>query len=211
MPRSSTLGAEHGVRRPVFLAGTPEPRGGKWRFEAYKTFSPDTGIAFESSAGGLRLFHAPSQGRSAWTIFLPRASPSTGVVAANDNMAMGAIEALRQVGLARRRRPIFRDRFRRSAAGWIGSPPLTTVAQPFERMANLAHSETVVAQLARDGRFQIVSLLPSRSSAAAHADVNSNDIREPPPMSLGATRLPPHQDRIEALGPKLGARTPRPS
>jgi DNA-binding LacI/PurR family transcriptional regulator/signal transduction histidine kinase/ActR/RegA family two-component response regulator len=136
---------EHGVRRPVFLAGTPKNPEAQVRLEAYQEVLARNGIAFDPSLLACGYF-MPKQGRSAMDGLLAKGVTFDAVVAANDNMALGAIEALRKWG-----RRVPRDvpviGFDDLPLAASGNPPLTTVAQPLARMADLA-VETVLAQLA---------------------------------------------------------------
>jgi DNA-binding LacI/PurR family transcriptional regulator/signal transduction histidine kinase/ActR/RegA family two-component response regulator len=217
---------EHGVCRPVFLAGTPQNPEAQVRFEAYKDVLARHGIPFDPALVACGYF-MPKQGRSAMDNLLATGVAFDGVVAANDNMAMGAIEALRKWG-RRVPRDIPVTGFDDLPLAGLGSPPLTTVAQPLDRMANLA-IETVVAQLAGRQVPDCV-VLPSRfvcrrscgceferypsrvgsppASPAAHhrgrawEPFQGSHIRAAPNVARSGTPSL-HQDRIEALGPKL--------
>ena len=76
-------------------------------------------------------------GRAAANALLDAADPPTAIFAFNDNMAVGAIQAAAQRGLARAARPV-RRRLRRARASRIVTPNLTTVRQPLEEMGRLA-------------------------------------------------------------------------
>jgi signal transduction histidine kinase/DNA-binding LacI/PurR family transcriptional regulator/ActR/RegA family two-component response regulator len=217
---------EHGVRRPVFLAGTPQNPEAQARFEAYRDVLARHGIPFDPALVACGYF-MPKQGRSAMDSLLAAGVAFDGVVAANDNMAMGAIEALRKWG-RRVPRDIPVTGFDDVPLAGSGSPPLTTVAQPFERMANLA-IETVVAQLAGRQVPDCVELpsqfvcrrscgceferYPSRvgsppASPAAHhrgrawEPFQGSHIRTAPDV-VRSEAPPLHQDRIAALGSRL--------
>ncbi len=190
---------EHGVRRPVFLAGTPQNPEAEVRFEAYKDVLARHGIAFDPALVACGYF-MPKQGRSAMDNLLATGVAFDGVVAANDNMAMGAIEALRKWG-RRVPRDIPVTGFDDLPLAGLGSPPLTTVAQPFERMANLA-IETVVAQLAGRQVPDCV-VLPSRFVCRRSCGCEFERYPRAAPDVARSDAPSPHQDRIEALGPKL--------
>ena len=210
---------EHGVRRPVFLAGTPKNPEAQARFDAYKDILARHGIPFDPALVACGYFR-PNQGRSAMDDLLATGVVFDAVVAANDNMAIGAIEALRKWG-RRVPRDIPVTGFDDLPLAGLGSPPLTTVAQPFELMANLA-IETVVAQLAGQQVPNCV-VLPYRFVCRRSCGC---EFEQHPRTTLVAAKngeLPPHQDRqqdrqqdqhkdrhhdrhhdrIEALGPKL--------
>jgi DNA-binding LacI/PurR family transcriptional regulator/signal transduction histidine kinase/ActR/RegA family two-component response regulator len=190
---------EHGVRRPVFLAGTPNNPEAQARLEAYQDVLARNGIPFDPSLLACGHF-MPKQGRSAMDGLLARGVTFDAVVAANDNMALGAIEALRKWG---RRVPrdvpvIGFDDLPLAAAG---NPPLTTVAQPLARMADLA-IETVLAQLAGRSvpeRVVLPSQFVCRRSCGCefeqHAKASAPVAKDDAP-ALG-------REQILALRPKL--------
>jgi DNA-binding LacI/PurR family transcriptional regulator/signal transduction histidine kinase/ActR/RegA family two-component response regulator len=203
------LVAEHGVRRPVFLAGTPKNPEAQVRFEAYKAVLARHGIPFDPALVACGYF-MPEQGRSAMDSLLAAGVAFDGVVAANDNMAIGAIEALRKWG-RRVPRDIPVTGFDDLPIAGMGSPPLTTVAQPFDSMANLA-IETVVAQLAGRSVPDCVAL-PSRFVCRRscgcefdrHPRATPAAAKEMAPFTHHAGHRDRHQDRIEALAPKLAS------
>jgi DNA-binding LacI/PurR family transcriptional regulator len=126
----------HGCRRLVFLAGTPQNPEAEARFCAYRDVLDRNGIAFDSDLVAPGLLRT-NTGRMAMEGILARGVAFDGVVAANDEMAFGAIEALRKAG---RRVPkdVPITGFDDLVLARLGNPPLTTVAQPFGLVANLA-------------------------------------------------------------------------
>jgi DNA-binding LacI/PurR family transcriptional regulator/signal transduction histidine kinase/ActR/RegA family two-component response regulator len=186
---------EHGVRRPVFLAGTPKNPEAQARFDAYQDVLARHGILFDPALVACGYFML-KQGRSAMDNLLAAGVAFDGVVAANDNMAIGAIEALRKWG-RRVPRDIPVTGFDDLPLGGLGSPPLTTVAQPLDRMATLA-IETVLAQLAGQEVPDCV-VLPSRFVCRRSCGC---EFEQPPRTApAAATNGAPtgHHDRIEAL------------
>jgi DNA-binding LacI/PurR family transcriptional regulator/signal transduction histidine kinase/ActR/RegA family two-component response regulator len=149
---------EHGVRRPVFLAGTPKNPEAQERFDAYRDVLARNNIPFDPALVACCHF-LPNPARSAIDNLLASGVAFDAVVAANDNMALGAIEALRKWS-----RHVPRDipvtGFDDMPLAGLGNPPLTTVAQPIDRMADLA-IETVMAQLSGQEVPDCV-VLPSR-------------------------------------------------
>jgi DNA-binding LacI/PurR family transcriptional regulator/signal transduction histidine kinase/ActR/RegA family two-component response regulator len=135
---------EHGVRRPAFLAGTPKNPEAQTRLDAYQTVLARNGIPFDPSLVVCGYF-MPEPGRRAMDSLLAAGATFDAVVAANDNMALGAIEALRKWG-RRVPRDVPVTGFDDLPVVGAGNPSLTTVAQPLDRMANLA-IETLLAQL----------------------------------------------------------------
>ncbi len=136
---------DHGVRRPAFLAGTPKNPEAQERLDTYKAVLSRNGIPFDPALVTCGHF-MPKQGRAAMDELLGTGIAFDAVIAANDNMALGAIEALRKWG-RRVPRDIPVTGFDDLPLAGVCNPPLTTVSQPLERMAGLA-VETVLAQLA---------------------------------------------------------------
>jgi DNA-binding LacI/PurR family transcriptional regulator/signal transduction histidine kinase/ActR/RegA family two-component response regulator len=189
---------DHGVRRPVFLAGTSKNPEAQARFAAYRTVLARHDIPFDPALVVCGFF-MPKQGRAAMDSLLAAGVPFDAVVAANDNMALGAIEALRKWG-RRVPRDVPVTGFDDLPLAGLGNPPLTTVAQPLGRMADLA-IETVVAQL--EGReVPACVVLPSRfvcrRSCGCEFEANPRGAPKPTaPVGL--------VERLQALRPKLAS------
>src|ERR1017187_5611956 len=114
---------DHGVRRPVFLAGTPNNPEAQARFDAYKNVLARHGIPFDPALVACGYF-MPEQGRSAMDDLLAQGIAFDGVVSANDNMAIGAIGALRKGG-RRVAREVLVAGFDDLPVGGLVSPPGT--------------------------------------------------------------------------------------
>ena len=149
---------EHRVRRPVFLAGTPNNPEAQARLEAFEAVLARHGIPFDPALVACGYF-MPKPGRVAMDSLLAAGVEFDAVVAANDNMALGAIEALRKWG-----RRVPRDvpvvGFDDLPLAAVGNPPLTTVSQPLAEMAGMA-VDTLLAQLAGQAVPGLV-VLPSK-------------------------------------------------
>ena len=127
---------DHGCRQPVFLAGTPQNPEADARFAAYRSVLERHGLSFDPARVASGQF-LPALGRLAMDQILESGVPFDAVVAANDSMALGAIQALRQRGL-RVPQDVPVTGFDDLTLARLGNPPLTTVAQPFDRFADLA-------------------------------------------------------------------------
>jgi signal transduction histidine kinase/ActR/RegA family two-component response regulator len=148
----------HGCRRPLFLAGPDKNPDSEERLEAYRSVLRRNGLPVHPELVVCANF-LNDQARTAVDDLLTRGVSFDGVVAANDPMAVGAIDTLRRKG---RRVPgdIPVTGFDDLLLARLGAPRLTTVAQPFEQLADLA-IDTVVAQLSgRSVPDQVV--LPTR-------------------------------------------------
>jgi signal transduction histidine kinase/DNA-binding LacI/PurR family transcriptional regulator/CheY-like chemotaxis protein len=134
---------QHGCRRLAFLAGPPKNSDSEERLQAYQTVLKRNGIPFDPALVVCANFIS-LQAQMAMNDILGSGVPFDCVVAANDAMAMGAIEALRKRG---RRVPgdIPVTGFDDLLVARLGSPRLTSVAQPFEEIAGIA-VDAIVAQ-----------------------------------------------------------------
>jgi DNA-binding LacI/PurR family transcriptional regulator/signal transduction histidine kinase/ActR/RegA family two-component response regulator len=148
---------DHGRRKIAFLEGTPENPEAKVRLEAYQTVLSRHGIACDPALIARGYFRTNSA-KVAMEEILARDVTIDGVVAANDEMATGAVDVLRKHGL-RVPQDIPVTGFDDLMLARLGNPPLTTVAQPFDQVADWA-VHAIEAQVA--GR-----VVPARTEVAA--------------------------------------------
>ena len=127
---------DHGRRKIAFLAGTPENPEATARFEAYHAVLTRHGIAFDARRTARGYFRANSA-KVAMEEILASGVEIDAVVAANDEMATGAIDVLRKRGL-RVPQDVPVTGFDDVVLARLGNPPLTTVTQPFEDVADWA-------------------------------------------------------------------------
>jgi DNA-binding LacI/PurR family transcriptional regulator/signal transduction histidine kinase/CheY-like chemotaxis protein len=127
---------EHGRRKIAFLAGTPENPEATTRFEAYRTVLARHGIPFDGRRTARGYFRA-NPAKAAMEEILASGVEVDAVVAANDEMATGAIDSLRKRGL-RVPQDVPVTGFDDVVLARLGNPPLTTVAQPFEEVGEWA-------------------------------------------------------------------------
>ena len=192
---------DHGRRKIAFLAGTPENPEANARFDAYRAVLDRHGIAFDARWMARGYFRANSA-KVAMEEILASGVEIDAVVAANDEMATGAIDLLRKRGL-RVPQDILVTGFDDLVLARLGNPPLTTVAQQFEEVADWA-VRAIEEQLA--GRAvrpytQIGARLVRRQSCGCGHNAHRPDSPD----------LPLHQtaaevsvtERLQALGPAL--------
>jgi len=127
---------DHGCRKIAFLAGTPENPEANARFEAYQAVLSRHGIAFDPRRTARGYFRANSA-KVAMEEILASGLEIDGVVAANDEMATGAIDLLRKRGL-RVPQDLPVTGFDDLVLARLGNPPLTTVGQQFDQVADWA-------------------------------------------------------------------------
>jgi DNA-binding LacI/PurR family transcriptional regulator/signal transduction histidine kinase/DNA-binding NarL/FixJ family response regulator len=136
---------EHDRRRLAFIGGPPENPEAQIRAEAYRSVLERRGIAVDPALMADGYFTSRG-GYAAMDAILARGVEFDAVIAANDAMALAAIRALRQRGY-RVPRDLAVTGFDDVQDASLGNPPLTTVAQPFEVMAERAIA-LVLEQLA---------------------------------------------------------------
>lgn len=126
----------HGCKRVAFLGGPEHSPDAEARRRAYHRVLARHGLPVDArqivhgqftTASGIRATHE----------LLDRGIEVDAVIAANDSMALGAIDALRERGKSVPR-DVLVTGFDDSARARCADPPLTTVRQPFEAMAELA-------------------------------------------------------------------------
>ncbi len=145
----------HQYRRLAFICGPEQNAEAKVRFEAYKDALERHGIPFDPELVEQGTF-ARRTGTLAVGRLLARAGKPHAVIAANDNMALGAITGLRAVGL-RVPEDIAVTGFDDLMVARLGDPPLTTVAQPVRALAEGAVA-LVLRQMAGEVVPQTTSL-----------------------------------------------------
>jgi phosphoserine phosphatase RsbU/P len=164
----------HGCRRLVFLSGPPTNADSAVRLQAYRAVLARHGIPFDPSLVVCANF-LNDQAHVVMDDLLTRGLAFDSVVAANDAMAIGAVEVLRKRG-HRVPEEIPVTGFDDLLLARLGTPRLTTVAQPFEQVANLA-VDAIVAQLA--GRpvpdcVELPTRLVCRQSCGCHEEERSS-------------------------------------
>jgi phosphoserine phosphatase RsbU/P len=190
----------HRVRRVAFIGGLPDNTEAQARLAGYRDALEANGIEFDAALVEDGNF-VSSGGRAAMKRLLASGVAFDAVAAASDAMALGAIEALRAQGL-RVPRDLPITGFDDLVVARLGNPSLSTVAQPFERMAEAA-IDFLLGQMAGD-RTSAVSELTTeffarRSCGCVHGRrerfrrPQADDVaREPVELSSGlAPRVKP--------------------
>ena len=177
---------EHGRRRIAFIGGTPKNPESEARLQVYREVLERHGLPFDAALVESGYFMKRLAFSAVQTI-LGRTQAPDAVVAANDIMALGAIEALRRSGF-RVPREVHVTGFDDLSLAPLANPPLTTVAQPFERMASTA-IELVLAQI--EGRevpelTELRTELTVRQSCGCELRLSHRGETRPPPPSNGS-------------------------
>jgi DNA-binding LacI/PurR family transcriptional regulator/signal transduction histidine kinase/ActR/RegA family two-component response regulator len=192
---------DHGCRKIAFLQGTPENPEAKVRFDAYQGVLARHGIAFDPALTAPGYFRTNSA-KVAMEEILARGVEIDAVVAANDEMATGAVDFLRKHG---RRVPqdIPVTGFDDLMQARLGNPPLTTVAQPFEEVADWAVRaiEELKAGRSVPACTQVPARFVRRQSCGCGFEAYRRDSHPSPPKL--ATETSSVADRLEELWPVL--------
>jgi DNA-binding LacI/PurR family transcriptional regulator/signal transduction histidine kinase/ActR/RegA family two-component response regulator len=191
---------DHGCRKIAFLTGTPRNPEAEVRLDAYRAVLARHGIAFDPRLTASGHFRTNSA-KLAMEEILASGVEFDAVAAANDEMATGAIDVLR-----RRGRRIPQDLpvtgFDDLLLARLGDPPLTTVAQPFEEVADWAvHAiEDQRAGRSLPPSTQVAARFVRRQSCGCGYEAYRRDPITPLPRSTDRGTL---ADRLEVLWPVL--------
>lgn len=132
------IASVHGRRRIAYIQGPPGNKEALDRFEGYSDVLRAHGLPLDERLVADGLFTLPS-GVNAMRELLARDVPFDAVVAANDHMALGAMDVLncRRVAVPD---DVIVTGFDDTPIAQFAARSLTTVAQPIERMSEAAVS-----------------------------------------------------------------------
>jgi DNA-binding LacI/PurR family transcriptional regulator/signal transduction histidine kinase/ActR/RegA family two-component response regulator len=189
---------EHGRRRIAFLAGTPKNPEAEVRFEAYQAVLERHGIASDPDLVARGHFR-PNLAKVAMEEILARGVTIDAVVAANDEMATGAIDLLRKRGL-RVPQDIPVTGFDDLMLARLGNPPLTTVAQPYDQVADWAVMalEEQISGGSLPECTQVAARFVRRQSCGCGYEIDRH-AQPAPAMQAGGSPA----ERLERLSPTL--------
>ena len=193
------LVVEHRCKRIAFLAGTPRNPEARMRLGAYQEVLTRHGIAYDPALVAPGYFRANSA-KVAMEGLLARGVKIDGVVAANDEMATGAIDVLRKRGL-RVPQDVPVTGFDDLLLARLGNPPLTTAAQPFAEVADWAVQAIEAQSAGREvpARTEVAARFVRRQSCGCGRPGTSQD--------SAPTALPDGHD-VASLGERLAAVQP---
>jgi DNA-binding LacI/PurR family transcriptional regulator/signal transduction histidine kinase/ActR/RegA family two-component response regulator len=138
---------DHGRRRIFFLGGPEQNSDARSRFEVYREALDRHGIRYDPELVAFADF-TMGLGASVTRDAVARGAKFDALVAANDGMALGAMQALRERGVDVPEQ-VSVTGFDDLVLARFTDPPLTTIRQPIERMAALA-IELLVRQIDGD-------------------------------------------------------------
>jgi DNA-binding LacI/PurR family transcriptional regulator/signal transduction histidine kinase/ActR/RegA family two-component response regulator len=192
---------EHGCRKIAFLTGTPRNPEAEVRYEAYRAVLARHGIAYDEDLVARGHFRT-NRAKVAMEEILARGVTIDAVVAANDEMATGAIDVLRKRGL-RVPQDVPVTGFDDLTLARLGNPPLTTVAQPFDRVAAwaLGAIEDQIAGRPVPACTQVAAEFVRRQSCGCSHEAHRPDPRAVAPAA--GTDAGSILDGIAALSPTV--------
>jgi hypothetical protein len=135
---------DHGRRRIFFLGGPEHNSDARSRYEVYREALERHGIPYDPKLVAFGDF-TMGLGASVTRAAVGRGATFDALVAANDGMALGAMQVLREHGV-RIPEQVSVTGFDDLVLARFTDPPLTTIRQPIERMAALA-IELLVRQI----------------------------------------------------------------
>lgn len=127
----------HGARKINYISGPKRNSDAQDRMDAYRIALGENGIPYEES----RVYYgdwSPVSGTAAMEHFMQEAVMPDAIVAANDEMALGAIAVLEKLGFAVPE-DVLVTGYDDAAAGKYYYPRLSTVRRPEEEMGELAY------------------------------------------------------------------------
>ncbi len=192
---------EHGCRRIAFLAGTPKNPEAEVRFDAYRAVLERHGLAFDPNLVARGHFR-PNLAKAAMEEILAHGTTIDAIVAANDEMASGAIDLLRKRGL-RVPQDIPVTGFDDLMLARLGNPPLTTVAQPYDQVADWAVMalEEQISGGALPDCTQVAARFVRRQSCGCGYEAYRHDSQ--PLLAVTPADRGSPADRLERLAPAL--------
>lgn len=131
------LVVDHGCRRFAYLSGPTSHPDAMLRLRAFRRVLTEQGLKDDPDVIRTGDFSRESGRSETEALLAQRINDLDAVVAANDAMALGAVEALREAGL-RVPHDVRVTGFDNVQLARLGSPSLTTVAQPFDELADAA-------------------------------------------------------------------------
>lgn len=131
---------DHGRRQIAYIAGPEEHEESEQRLRGTRAALARFGIELRSDAIIAGDF-STSSGREAVRLLLERKIPFDAIIAASDDMALGALEVLRNG--ADTTGAIAVAGFDDAPGAWMSEPPLTTVRQPMAEIGALAIAHLV--------------------------------------------------------------------
>jgi DNA-binding LacI/PurR family transcriptional regulator/signal transduction histidine kinase/ActR/RegA family two-component response regulator len=197
----------HGHRRIVFVSGPAQSPEAQVRLQAYHDALRSSGLSVAPELVVEGRF-TQRGGYLAVETLLNAKIGFDAVLAANDDMAFGAIRALREHGL-RVPRDISVTGFDDLRSARLSSPPLTSVSQPFDELAERALN-IVLAQCQGQAVPELSSCptqLRVRRSCGCSlaADTPACALQEPPETLRPASYLQQHREEILAQLSKVAA------
>ncbi|WP_437625979.1 magnesium chelatase domain-containing protein [Sorangium sp. So ce1151] len=186
---------DHGCRRIAYIGGPAGHEEAELRAGGYRSALAARSMPHDPRLFARGAFTIPT-GRDAMRAILDRGVDFDAVVSANDRMALGAIEALKEEG---RRIPedVIVCGFDDAGIARFTKPSLTTVRQPVKQLGGLAVSAVLRMM---DGEaapaLQLVRVELTRRESCG-CGYHSGESHAPPPPSARGRALPLADQRVQ--------------
>jgi DNA-binding LacI/PurR family transcriptional regulator/signal transduction histidine kinase/ActR/RegA family two-component response regulator len=189
---------EHGRRQIAYIAGPERHEESEQRLAGTRSALARHGLELREEAVGYGNFSPPA-GRDIVEQWLRAGLAFDAIIAANDEMAVGALEVLREQGIQCPDQVSLAG-FDDSASARFCEPALTTVRQPVTALGAAAatHLIDLCEGRAREVSLSLETDLVVRESCGCHAAPRSKDYSLP-----GAAVPVEHSELLELLTPVL--------
>jgi DNA-binding LacI/PurR family transcriptional regulator/serine phosphatase RsbU (regulator of sigma subunit) len=147
------LARQHDRRRIAYISGPASNGEAEQRLAGYRDALASADLEFDERLIAFGRFNVPS-GQEAMRAIVARGAPFDAVVAANDDMALGAMDVLREQGLGVPEEVLVVG-FDDTPVARFASRSLTTVAQPIDAMAEASVDALVAAMGGRPENAQL--------------------------------------------------------
>jgi len=206
----------HGYRRIAFIRGPEGSSEAELRYKAYCDALAEHGLPLNPDLVAPGDFNVPS-GREAVALLLDQRKVALeAIVAANDNMALGALEALEARGIDVPG-TVALTGFDDVEAAFAATPPLTTVQQPLHTLGRRA-VELLLARLAGeevDEKIVLPTNLMVRQSCGCISQTlieagltKTTRVKQPFAVAFSARRQQILSTMVQAVKPLPGSDIP---
>jgi DNA-binding LacI/PurR family transcriptional regulator/serine phosphatase RsbU (regulator of sigma subunit) len=198
----------HGCRRIGYIGGPRDNDEAAERLAGYRDALASAGVAFDPDLVTIGDFGADS-GQYAMTELLQRGASIDAVAAANDYMALGAMDVIREANLGLAERILVMG-FDDTPAARFAARSLSTIQQPADQMSDLAvqHLRSAMNGEQPPARTFVPVNLVLRESCGCGYVVRSGSILPQAPDTTGRASqfLKLERERLfDALQPKSGS------
>ncbi|MGW9530798.1 LacI family DNA-binding transcriptional regulator [Paenibacillus terrae] len=167
---------EQGCKQIAFLNGPEIYSNSTERLKGYRTALQDAGIEYDRELL-LEGNYSRRSGLEASATIAGRLNDIDAIFAANDRMAIGVMQGLRELGLGVDRFPAFVG-YDDSDVAEMAVPPLSSVRVPFYEMGELAASKLIPDPLDRISALELTGSASIRELLSTELIIRASSIRQ---------------------------------